>query len=353
MTHDISSTALRIRRVRQLLPRCSGKRNYAPLKDWTLELVRRLETDIRSVDPEFDTLHIWRDEQIDPTIYLTDELRAKVTQSGILFIVMSPRYLSSTWCRDELEWFKRQVQDRSRDQGRLFVIRALPTDENSWPDFLRDERGYALIGFRFHGEHDPMPFGWRGSRDNNEVYVRQLGHLRTALMKRVRDLRAKSEAQLKTTSNARILSDEPKRVYLHARSEHATVREEIRRLLTDDGIEPLIPIIDVGRNLADLTRESRVRIEVAKRCDALALVRGDDDTSFVGDLIDVGIRERERMQIARGTSLPCAVLDRTGEALPIDVSGYEIERFDLSSEAWRSNFRDWLGHVQGQTIATP
>ena len=38
------------------------------------------------------------------------------------------------------------------------MIRALPTDENSWPDFLRDERGYALIGFRFHGEHDPMPF---------------------------------------------------------------------------------------------------------------------------------------------------------------------------------------------------
>ena len=77
----------------------------SPLRDWTLELIRRLETDIRAVDTEFDDLHIWRDEQIDPTIHISDELRGKVKSSGILLIVMSPRYLTSTWCKDELEWF--------------------------------------------------------------------------------------------------------------------------------------------------------------------------------------------------------------------------------------------------------
>src|SRR5262249_46994882 len=154
----------------------------------------RLETDIQSIDPEFDTLHIWRDEQIDPTIHLSEELRAKVMQAGILMIVMSPRYLFSTWCQDELEWFRQQVEDRSRDQGRLFVVRALPTDEGRWPNFLRDERGHPLVGFCFHGAQDPLPFGWRGSRANNEAYVKQLGHLRTALMKRLRELRARSEA---------------------------------------------------------------------------------------------------------------------------------------------------------------
>jgi hypothetical protein len=66
-----------------------------------LGLIGRLETDIRSVDPEFVRLNIWRDEQIDRTIYLTDELRAKVTQSGILMVVMSPWYLGSAWCKDE------------------------------------------------------------------------------------------------------------------------------------------------------------------------------------------------------------------------------------------------------------
>ena len=88
----------------------------APLRDWTLELIRRLETDIRLVDTEFDDLHIWRDEQIDPTIHLTDELRGKVDSSGILLIVISPRYLTSSWCRDKLVWFRLQVQNRERDQ---------------------------------------------------------------------------------------------------------------------------------------------------------------------------------------------------------------------------------------------
>src|SRR6516225_3229990 len=116
----------------------------APLRDWTLELIRRLETDIQLVDTEFDDLHIWRDEQIDPTIHLSDGLRAKVSHSGVLMIVMSPRYLSSTWCKDELGWFKQQVEGRARDQGRVFVVRAFPTRATDWPDFLRDSRGHAL-----------------------------------------------------------------------------------------------------------------------------------------------------------------------------------------------------------------
>jgi hypothetical protein len=85
-------------------------------------------------------------------------------------------------------------------------------------------------------------------------------------------------------------------------------------------------------------------MQTAIRCDALALVRGDDNPGFVADLIDVGIKERERIQIARGAPLPCAVLDRSGETLPIDVSGYEIERFDLRSDDWRGKFRGWLEH---------
>jgi hypothetical protein len=89
----------------------------APLREWTLELIRRLEVDIQQVDLEFDDLHIWRDEQIDPTIHLTDELRSKVKQSGILMIVMSPRYLASSWCKDELR--RPSSQGRCDQQGRL------------------------------------------------------------------------------------------------------------------------------------------------------------------------------------------------------------------------------------------
>jgi hypothetical protein len=89
------------------------------------------------------------DPQIDPTAYLTPDLKAKASACGMLMIVMSKRYLTSSWCQDELAWFKQQVQDRFGANGRVFVIRAQDTDTSVWPDFLRDERGYALVGFSF------------------------------------------------------------------------------------------------------------------------------------------------------------------------------------------------------------
>jgi hypothetical protein len=324
----------------------------APLRDWTLDLVRRLETDVRAVDTEFDDLHVWRDEQIDPTIHISDELRGKVKSSGILLIVMSPRYLTSTWCKEELEWFKQQVQDRERDQGRVFIVRVLRTDENLWPDFLRDARGHALAGFQFHDKRDSMPFGWRGSSENREGYVRELWRLQTALTRRLRELLANAERRAKPqTSKYAGSGTSQRRIYLHARPENASAYDEVKRVLLQDGMAPISTVPDPGRDMADWMRESRVRIETAKRCDALALVRADGNERFIGDLLEIGVDERERIQSARGSPLPCAVLDRSGEELPIDVSTYGIKRFDVGNEDWRGQFQGWLNQVRERSAA--
>ncbi len=320
----------------------------APLKDWTLDLIRKLETDIRLVDTEFDDLHIWRDEQIDPTIQLTDELRAKVSHSGILMIMMSPRYLASTWCRDELEWFKQQVEDRTRDHGRVFVIRALQTDQTRWPDFLRDSRGHPLPGFQFHDSQDSsMPYGWRGADTHRDRYVQELGRLQTALMRRLRELRINAERRAKLEAPAVAATPTgPRRVYLHARPEQAAVCDEVKHVLLQDGIPATSPVVDPGRDIADWARQSRARIEAAKRCDAMALLRSDADERFIDDLWEIGVDERERIQNARGAPLPCAVLDRSGQLLPVDVSGFGIERFDLANDDWRGKFHGWLDQAR-------
>ena len=328
-----------------------GRESDTPLRDWTLELINRLETDIRAVDTEFDDLFIWRDEGIDPTIQITDELRGKVKSSGILLIVMSPRYLASSWCKDELEWFRQQIQERERDQGRVFVVRALPTDENQWPEFLRDARGNSLVGFLFHDNHNSMPFGWRGSTANHEAYVRELWRLQTALTRRMRELRANAERRSKAAVARPAGSSGQRRVYLHARPENAGAYDEVKRVLQEDGIAPLSAVADPGRDIADWMRESRARIETAKRCDALALVRADGNEKFIGDLLEIGVDERERIQTARGAPLPCAVLDSSGQTLPIDVSSYGIERFDIGRDDWRSQFQGWLKQAQESSAA--
>ena len=341
----------------------------SPLKRWTESLIDKLRADIQSVDTEFDRLHFFIDAQLDPTAPLTETLREKVKRSGILMIVMSPRYLASKWCKDELGWFRDQIRERSRDQGRVFVVRALATDETRWPDFLRDEGGNSLIGFSFHDPVSNMPYGWR---DIGEAeYVRKLWTLQTALTKRMRELRQRQDdrpapatvqpADTPSTYARPTAFFEPppapspapqagaangkKRIYVHATG-HDPARHEVQRLLSQLDIIPLSAAFNAGNTLTDWKLEARARFETAKRCDALALVRADTNEGFIGDLLEIGVDERERIQSARGRLLPCAVLDQSGAPLPIDVSPFGIRRFDLGRGDWQADFSSWLEDVR-------
>jgi hypothetical protein len=357
----------------------------SPLKRWTASLICDLTSEIQSVDTEFDRLHVWHDEKIDPTAQLTEELRRKVRSSGILMIVMSQRYLASSWCKDELDWFREQVRNRSNDQGRVFVLRAMATDEKDWPDFLRDERGNSQVGFLFHDPVNKMPYGWRHIGEKSEDYVRQLWTLQTALTKRLRELRDHQESRAKQAQSTPAAAPLPlaqtfaspqafapvqafaptpsfvappasprrRRVYVHASGDQKPARDAVQRKLEELGIAPLSAAIHTGDALSDWNREVKARFETAKRCDAMALLRADDSETFIGDLLDIGVDERERIQSARGVPLPCAVLDQSGAPLPIDIAGYGIERFDLGQEDWRNRFGAWLERGAVQNAGAP
>jgi len=295
-----------------------------PLRDWTRQLIARLVHDTKLADEEFDNLSIWCDEQNDPTLQLTEELRGKVSSSGILMIVMSLRYLTSAWCKQELKWFEQQVEDRARDAGRVFIIRAQGTDETRWPDFLRDSGGHVIPGFPFHGKLDPTtPYRWRDTTINRDQYVRELTSLKIALIKRLRELRANAERRAKAENpKTPTLPARPRPIYLYARPQHAALCDEVKRALSQEGIGTVNPVPDFGQDIADWQRESRKRIDFARNCDALALLRGASDDVFDDDLQEIGIDERERIESLRGAPLPCAVLDRSGRKLPVDVSAF-------------------------------
>src|SRR5262249_16811434 len=150
-----------------------------------------------------------------------------------------------------------------------------------------------------------------------------------ALTKRLRELRdrtAKREMEPESAHAAQKTLSGPRRIYLHAGSGAEAARTEIGHVLTEDGIVPLTAQKTGSAGLADWQRGNKMRMEGAKRCEALALLRteadADADNRFIGDLLDVGVDERDRVAEARGAPLPCAILDKTGSSLPIDVSSF-------------------------------
>ncbi len=320
----------------------------APLRDWTRALVRRLTDGLHALETEFDGLHVWMDPEIDPTAYLTDELKGKASACGILMIVMSNRYLKSSWCKDELEWFRKQIKGRAAEGGQVFVIRAQKTDESLWPDFLRDARGHAMTGFPFFDPESGFPRGFQ-LQEPGDDYFRELSRLQVWLTSRLREMRERADKSAQAMAAAVVPSPGAtrpmgsRRIYLHAPPDTEAVRAEVDTALMSDGITPVAPVIGAGKSLAEWQSEAKqLRMEAARRCEALTLLRVADGGRFIGDLLDIGVDERERIEAARGAPMPCAVFDKTGEGLPIDVSWAGIERFDLTQTDWHGRFRSWL-----------
>lgn len=331
----------------------------SPLKEWSHDLIKALIADTKALQPEFRSLRVWWDKELDPTLQLTPELRRKVEAAALLMIVMSPNYLDSNWCRDEEGWFRSQVESRGEENGRVFVIRAVSTDKTYWPEFLRDDRGYPLIGFCFHLEPEHIddvvqPQGWRGTIKGNEFFIRELAKLRTTLTRRLRELKARSSsARLKPTSRPPTIGRQP-RIYLHARPEHAKHCATIDHVLRVQNNCILVapPLPAPGSDLARWTEESRNRIAAARFCDALALVRPTADPAFVGDLLDLGVDELRRINVERGAPLPCAVLDAADGPLEIDPRVFGIERFAIGDPEWPTAFLSWLDKHRNESPST-
>ena len=315
----------------------------APLRVWTQATIRRLEDHIRSLEPEFRDLRLWMDPDFDPTAKLTEELRKQVSGSGVLMIVMSKHYLGSDWCKDELGWFKEQVQNRRVAGGRVFIIRAQETNTNRWPAFLRDERGHAIPGFVFYDSEDgssPLSFDLK---EPGEDYLRALNPLRTWLVRRLRELRSavanSPEPEKSGAPPAKPAG--PRLIYLHARPGSESARAEVDSALNSDGIVSVTAPGGAGGSLTDWQVEAKNRIDMAKNCVALALLRAGDFAPFVRDLLLIGVEERKGISVS-GQPMPCAILDKSAEALPIDIDQYGIKRFDLNQTYWRGEFRHWL-----------
>ncbi len=319
----------------------------SPFKTWSQLLVTELIAEIRSLSADFRAIDVFIDRDLDPTTTLTDELKRRVDRSAVLMILMSEYYLESVWCAAERDWFDRQVRDRRDMTSRVFVIRAVPTDEARWPHSLRDSGGHALPGFRFHPPPERpddvvAPYGFPDLVERNEAFRRELAQLRTWLTRRLRELRAAQATDAAKSTTA--VPPRSSRLYLHAPSADDAVRAQIAAQLREAGYIVVEPAgtPQLGDPLRNSLVERDARLAAARRCDALLMVRARAESSFdQGDLFDIGVDEREQIEAARGAAMPAAILD-LAETPPPAMEAFGVSRLDARAHGWTQALASWL-----------
>jgi hypothetical protein len=120
---------------------------------------------------------------------------------------MTRTYLASEWCQREREWFENEIRRRGGGIENVFVVRAMPTDNEGWPDFLKDGFGQTVLGYPFCNEAQgraARPFGWVTPLTSDPKFYEALTKLASDMALRLDEIRKAKHITLATQNNSRV-----------------------------------------------------------------------------------------------------------------------------------------------------
>jgi len=161
-----NKAALRIQKVFISYARADNLGLDDSTPGWVTDFVEKLQ---RAVKRQVGggEINFWMDHRLDLQRRVDDELRHHLRESDILLVVMSPRYLESLWCTQEIDTFMQELRGGAGD--RVFMVELLPTDRSRWPAQVQN---LTAVKFWHAGltQPEPQTLGWplpdvRGDRD--------------------------------------------------------------------------------------------------------------------------------------------------------------------------------------------
>jgi hypothetical protein len=95
---------------------------------------------------------IWRDRKLQGNDYLSDTIFETLAQAALLVSILSPRYLNSEWCREELQRFCQEAERSGGlrvgdNKGRLFKVVKTYLPREQYPPELAAFLGYEFFEF--------------------------------------------------------------------------------------------------------------------------------------------------------------------------------------------------------------
>ncbi len=337
----------------------TGADGHGVLRPWSESFVRELERELRADHRLRHPLSLFMDVRtqaghgVDPMTGLTAQLKQQIGDSALLVVLMSPDYLGSRkWCALEREtWLDRQKALALPVEGRIAVVRILPTDE-PWPAALCDDTGEPLVGFAFHDDSAGVarPLGWTELRDGfGSVFQRALLGLVGRLTHKLVSLRVQLDERRAAEADARKLqAPDGHSIYLHGRASQRKAWEDAAQALVNHGFAVVPgdpdPEFDDPQLLMAMRQQ---RVATLVDCDALLLLGTPDGRALDVDLLAVGRHDRHSARARSQRLLPCGVLDTVGAPIATVVRkatarNLQAEWLDGTQPPWPPRVQQWL-----------
>ncbi len=153
---------------------------------WVTQLIATLEVYLRQKLGRSEKYTLWRDPELPGNVPLTPEILETVRASEIIVLVLSPGYVASSWCLDELAAF---VKTKGVDSGRVFVIERDKLAESDRPMILADLKGYAFWVADKQQSGVVRTLGTPAMVDYRADYFRQVEDLAIQLVRKLKQIR--------------------------------------------------------------------------------------------------------------------------------------------------------------------
>jgi hypothetical protein len=221
---------------------------------WVTTLVSHLNDRLTEKLGPRESFWLWSDHQSPRDLPVKPEIEAKVLQTSILVIVLSPGYLSCDWCEQERTLLLAEVRRRVAGGERVFIVRYSPVAAGECPQELRN-----LIGHSFctsdEVTDESLPLGYP-FRTSQEYYTR-VNNLADDLVKELRARREPDPALRVMTQTAAAITSA-------AQGPWATVAGVAGPQLAPADNRPAVYLAEVPDSLDGLRQEVRSYLELEK-----------------------------------------------------------------------------------------
>lgn len=312
----------------------SGERKDQ-LSRWTQTLIDDLRARVDSHLATKDSarrVNIWMDPRLEGNLDLTTNLQRKVERSAVLLVVMSRFYLASKWCMQEAAWFAETATQRVEGSGRIFVVRAYPTDESLWPNSLKGQTGVALPGYFLHPPAEPHdlcePYGYPKPDDADREYNKAVSHLAVQITKQLQDLAWLEDNPVPNGDLGVVPDSVGRRVFIGYMNESLTedgMRAALHDALAKERISVCAPAEDMPKDELSLRQALETYLPQAE---AIVLVANQYRGSWPGGGV-IGLQ----LEYAKAKNIPTYLWLKLSGPSEIKLDEYRLYIEQLQEQA--------------------